>query len=93
MKIDERLIEDVARNARIALSEEEKRRFVKEFKEILDAFSVIAQSPTDASPSPHPQPVVDVMRPDEPGVCLSQDQALANTTHKKDGYFKGPRAL
>jgi aspartyl-tRNA(Asn)/glutamyl-tRNA(Gln) amidotransferase subunit C len=93
MQIDKQLIERVAQNARIALTDKEKERFVKEFAEILDAFSVVAAAPSSDKMSVHPQPIMDVMREDKPHQCLSQQDALSNTQHKKDGYFKGPRAL
>jgi aspartyl-tRNA(Asn)/glutamyl-tRNA(Gln) amidotransferase subunit C len=93
MNVDKTLIEKVAQNARISLSEKEKEKFVKEFAEILEAFSVVAEAPVAAVPSVHPQPIADVMRDDVPAACLSQEEALANTKHKKDGYFKGPRAV
>ncbi|MEK6822774.1 MAG: Asp-tRNA(Asn)/Glu-tRNA(Gln) amidotransferase subunit GatC [Nanoarchaeota archaeon] len=93
MKIDKALIESVARNARITLSEKEKERFVKEFAEILDAFSIVAQAPASDVASVHPTPVVDVTRADTPTACLSQDEALSTTQLKKDGYFKGPKVL
>ena len=93
MMIDKALIESVARNARITLSEKEKERFVKEFAEILDAFSVVAQAPVNDVASVHPTPVVDVTRPDTPTTCLTQEQALSMTQHKKDGYFKGPKIV
>jgi aspartyl/glutamyl-tRNA(Asn/Gln) amidotransferase C subunit len=93
MNVDKALIEAVAVNARIALSEKEKERFVKDFKEILEAFSIVSSAPVSDRISVHPEPVVDVMRSDEPHTCLTQEAALRNTQHKKDGYFKGPRAL
>lgn len=93
MNVDTRLIESVAANARIALSDKEKERFVKEFKDILEAFSVVAAAPVGDVLSVHPGPVVDVVRKDVPVPCLSQEDALRNTSHRKDGYFKGPKAL
>jgi len=33
------------------------------------------------------------MREDKEAKCLPQDEALSLTEHKKDGYFKGPKAL
>ncbi len=93
MKVDDALIEAVAKNARLTLTSEERKRFAKEFTEILDAFSLIASAPAADEPSTHPFPIRNVAREDEQQPCLSQDEALANTQHKKDGYFKGPRAL
>jgi len=93
MNVDKKLIESVAANARIALTDKEKERFVKDFNDILDAFSIVAGAPVSDAMSVHPEPVVNVTRDDKPTPCLSQDAALSNTQHKKDGHFKGPRAL
>jgi aspartyl-tRNA(Asn)/glutamyl-tRNA(Gln) amidotransferase subunit C len=93
MKVDDALIEAVAKNARLTLTPDERKRFAKEFKEILDAFSIIASAPVADEASTHPFPIQDVTRDDKPKPCLTQEQALANTQHKKDGYFKGPKAL
>ena len=40
MKIDKELIENVAKLARLELTDKEKELFVKDFKDILDSFSV-----------------------------------------------------
>ena len=93
MKIDKKVIEDVAKNARLNLSEAEKERFIKEFNEILDAFSIVASAPVSDKASVHPEPILDVVREDVQTPCLTQDEALANTKHQKDGYFKGPKAV
>ncbi|MFQ5474271.1 MAG: aspartyl/glutamyl-tRNA amidotransferase subunit C [Candidatus Nanoarchaeia archaeon] len=38
MNVDEALIEKVASNARLNLTDEEKKRYVPQFKEILESF-------------------------------------------------------
>ena len=93
LKVDDALIEAVAKNARLTLTPDERKRFAREFAEILDSFSHIASAPAADEPSTHPFPIRNITRKDEPQPCLSQEDALANTQHKKDGYFKGPRAL
>jgi len=35
----------------------------------------------------------NVLREDKEEKCLSQKEALSLTEHKKDGYFKGPKAV
>ena len=94
MKVDKELIENVADIARLKLSEKEKEKFVKEFKEILNAFSKIDEVDTSkAKNSFQPVELKDMIREDKAEPSLSQEEALANTKHKKDGYFKGPRAV
>lgn len=94
MKIDKELIKRVASNARINLTEKEVRNFIPEFKEILDVFSKISKVNTKGvKESFHPVDIKNNVREDKVEKCLTQDEALRNTKHKKDGYFKGPKAI
>jgi aspartyl-tRNA(Asn)/glutamyl-tRNA(Gln) amidotransferase subunit C len=94
MKIDKELIENVAKIARLELSEKEKEIFVKDFKEILGAFSDINSCDTKGIEfSFQPVELKNMTREDKVEKSLSQEEALSNTELKKDGYFKGPRAV
>lgn len=94
MEIDKKLIENVSRLARLELKEDEKEQFVSDFKEILDAFSKIDEADTSGiKASFQPVEIKNKMREDLVEESLSQEDALKNTEHKKDGYFKGPRAI
>lgn len=92
--IDKRLCKKIAANARLELSEEEVEKFTIELKEILKAFSELdGVDISNTSMAMHPIKLKNVLREDKKEECLSQDRALENTRHKKDGYFKGPRAV
>lgn len=94
VKVDKELILKVAENARLQLSEDEVKQFVKEFKEILEAFSKIDEVDTKRiEPSMQPVALKNVLREDKTEPSLTQEEALKNTAHTKDGYFKGPRAV
>jgi aspartyl-tRNA(Asn)/glutamyl-tRNA(Gln) amidotransferase subunit C len=94
MKIDKELITKVAKNARLNLSAKEVNDFIKDFNDILSNFSVLDEVKTDnVKPSFQPIPVKNVFREDKVGKCFTQDEALSNTKHSKDGYFKGPKAF
>ena len=94
MKIDKNLIENVAQLARLNLSEKEKELFVKDFKDILDSFSKISKCDTkNVKPSFQPVEIKNRLREDLVEESLSQEEALSNTKHKKDGYFKGPKVI
>ncbi len=94
MKVDKELISKVAKNARLNLSDKEIDEFIKDFKEILDQFSVLDKVDTkDVKPSFQPLPLKNVSRDDKVGKCLSQEEALNNTQNKKDGFFKGPKSF
>ena len=94
MKIDQELIEHVAELARLRLTESEIKRFLPQLKEILEAFSKIDEVNTkDTNPSIQPVLLKNIVREDKPEKCLSQEEALKNSLHTKDGYFKGPKAV
>ena len=94
MQVDRNLLEHVAQVARIKLSEKEIEKFLPQLKEALEFFSQLKEINTDdVKPSFQPVELKNVMREDEAKECLSQDEALSLTENKKDGYFKGPRAV
>ena len=94
MEVDRKLLEHVASIARIKLSEDEINKFLPQLKESLEFFSKLNEINTDGiNPSFHPVPLKNAMREDIKKESLSQDEALSQTEHKKEGYFKGPRAV
>jgi aspartyl-tRNA(Asn)/glutamyl-tRNA(Gln) amidotransferase subunit C len=94
MDIDRKLIEKVAEVARLKLTEEEIQKFLPQLKDSLNAFSEISSINTNGvKPSFHPLPIHNSIREDIPREGLTQEEALSLTHHKKDGYFKGPRAV
>jgi aspartyl-tRNA(Asn)/glutamyl-tRNA(Gln) amidotransferase subunit C len=91
-KIDKALIRHVADVSRLKLTEKEIEEFLPQLKEILDTFSEIQKVDTEGTkPSYHPVELKNRTREDIPWKPLSNEEALKNTTHKKDGYFMGPR--
>ncbi len=94
MEVDRKVIEKVAETARLKLTEEEIKKFLPQLKEALEFFSQLQEVNTEGvKPSFQPVEIKNVMREDAEKQCLSQDDALSLTEHKKDGYFKGPRAV
>jgi len=94
MKVDKELIRNVAALARLKLTSEEEEKFVEDFKEILKSFSVLDELDTKGFEGAfHPIELKNRIRDDLVEESLSQEEALSNTKHKKDGYFKGPRAI
>ena len=94
MKVDEALIKRIGGLARINITDKEIKKFKPEFKEILDAFSKLDEVKVDGvNPSFQPVELKNFTREDKIEECLSQEKALENSGNKKDGYFKGPRAV
>lgn len=94
MEVDKKLLEHVAEVARLKLSDNEINKFLPQLKELLEFFSQLKDINTsNVKPSFQPVELKNAMREDKEGKCLSQDDALSLTEHKKNGYFKGPRAV
>ena len=94
VNINKELVERIANNAKLSLTDKEKDRFSNELKEIIDAFSKLDEVDTkDVDISLQPVELKNSLREDKAKECLSQEEALSLTEHKKDGYFKGPRAV
>jgi aspartyl-tRNA(Asn)/glutamyl-tRNA(Gln) amidotransferase subunit C len=87
-------IDHVARLARLALSDEERERLREQLGLILDhAARVQEVAAEDVPPTAHPVPQTNVFRSDEPGECLTADEALAGAPETEDGRFKVPRIV
>lgn len=94
VKIDKKLIEHVAEVARLNLSEKEIETFSRELKEVIESFSSIDKIDTKGiETSLQPVELKNMLREDKKEECFTQEEALSLTEHKKDGYFKGPRAV
>lgn len=88
-------IDHISKLALIDLSEEEKEKLSKELGDILNYFKKLDELDTSTvKPTTHPiDGLKNVFREDVPWESLSNEEALRNAKHKKDGYFKAPRIL
>lgn len=94
MQVDENLIKKIASLAKIKLSEEEVKEFIPQFNEILEYFSKLNEVDVkNIAPRFQPIEIKNAVREDKREKCLTQEEALKNTQHKKNGYFKGPRII
>ena len=94
VEISKELIEHVAEVARLKLTDKEIEKFSKELKEIIDVFSKIDKVDTkNIETSLQPVELKNMLREDKEEKTFSQEEALSLSEHKKDGYFKGPRAV
>ncbi len=90
----ESVIDKVAKVARLSLTDAEKKKFEKDMKEILSAFGSLDRAKTDGvKPAFQPLETKNVLREDIVEECLSQEDALSNTAHKENGFFKGPKVI
>ena len=94
IKVDRMLLEHIADTARLKLTEQEIKKFLPQLSEALEFFMQLEDvDTTGVKPSFQPVELKNVMREDIEKECLTQEEALSQTEHKKDGYFKGPRAI
>ncbi len=88
------VIDHVASLARLELTDQEKKKFLRDLNEILAAFRDLDKIDTkNVEPSFQPLPLSDVMRDDAIEKCITQERALFNTEHKEKGFFKGPKVV
>ena len=94
METNRKLIEKIASISRLNLTESEVNEFLPQLREILNAFSKIKEVNTEKiKPSFQPLEIKNIYREDKIEKCLSQEEALKNTKHKEDGFFKGPKTI
>jgi aspartyl-tRNA(Asn)/glutamyl-tRNA(Gln) amidotransferase subunit C len=94
MKVDKEVMKKIETNARLNLSEEEREKFMAQINDVLDYFDKIKEANTDdVEPSFHPMAIKNVFREDVVEESLTQEEALVNAKHKKDGFFKGPKVV
>lgn len=94
VKINKELIEHVAEVARLKLTDKEIEKFSKELKEVIEAFSSIDKVDTEGiDTSLQAVELKNMLREDKEEKSFTQEEALSLTEHKKEGYFKGPKAI
>jgi aspartyl-tRNA(Asn)/glutamyl-tRNA(Gln) amidotransferase subunit C len=87
-------VEHVARLSRLALGEAEVERMREQLDGILSYIDTLrALDTTGVEPTAHAVPQLNVMREDQLGACLSQDEALANAPDRTDAFFRVPRII
>lgn len=84
----------VARLARLALDDAQIDTFTTQLGAVLDhAADVEALDLDGVPPTAHPFPLRNVLRADEPGATLANEDALAAAPDAEDGRFRVPTIL
>ena len=92
LRVDEKLVQDIASLARLDLTEEETRTFVSQFKDILDYVSILNEVDTENVPPAYLSSTSkSVMREDEIEPSVPTPEFLANAPEAQDGYVVIPR--
>ncbi|GGL01009.1 aspartyl/glutamyl-tRNA(Asn/Gln) amidotransferase subunit C [Salinibacterium xinjiangense] len=83
------VVSHLANLARIALTPDEIVKLTGELGAIVDAVAKVSEVATpDVPPTSHPIPLVNVFRPDIPGVTLTTAEALAGAPEHDGSRFK-----
>ncbi len=86
------LVLELAKAARLNLSDEETAKYTQQLSVILDAFKELDEVSTDGvEPSYHPIEIADSLREDE--VKKWVWDPLANVVDKEGRYIRGPRII
>jgi aspartyl-tRNA(Asn)/glutamyl-tRNA(Gln) amidotransferase subunit C len=96
VEVTKELIQRVARNARLNLTDAELEKFVPQIKEIiLDSFNKLDEVDAKEEASFQPIPLSNRFRKDEAKKSFSNEDALKNVSQKlrENGYIKGPKVM
>ena len=89
MKLSNEDVLNIARLARLGLTEDEVERFREQLSHLLEHFEVLQQvDTTDVPPTAHSILLQTVVRDDEVADSLPPDQILANAPQKEEDFFK-----
>ena len=92
VKVDEKLVKEIAALARLDLSQEETEMFVSQFKDILDYVSILNEVDTENIPPAYLSSAnKSVIREDEIQESVPTQKFLANAPQSKDDYVVIPR--
>ena len=91
MSLSRKDVLQVARLARLELTDDELTRMADQLNRILGYVEQIQQLNTDGvEPLAHPLPVQNVFREDDPAPSLPIDEALSNAPTRVGDYFGVP---
>ncbi|MFZ4515856.1 MAG: Asp-tRNA(Asn)/Glu-tRNA(Gln) amidotransferase subunit GatC [Acidimicrobiia bacterium] len=87
-------VEHVAQLARLALTAEEVQRYTAQLEAILEHADELAAIDTaGVTPTAHPVPLLNVLRPDVVRPGAERAEVLAAAPAVEDGRFRVPRIL
>lgn len=94
VKVDEKLVREIASLARLDLTDEETKTFVPQFQDILKYFSILNELDTENVPPAYLSSAnKSVMRNDEVESPVPTGEFLANAPQAEDDYVVIPRVL
>ena len=92
--IDDTVMENVEILAKLALTEEERKKAKEKMQEMLDYVDKLNELDTDGiEPLSHTFSMGNVFREDVVIPSLDRELALSNAPQQEDGYFRVPKIL
>lgn len=92
VKVDEKLVKEIASLARLDLSKEETEMFVSQFKDILDYVSILNEVDTENVPPAYLSSAnKNLPREDVVEESVPTDEFISNAPQSKDDYIVIPR--
>ena len=89
MQLSQDEVRHVAELAKLQLTDAEVAQFTEQLSAVLDYAERLREVDTShVPPTPYPLPLTNVLLADEPGPCLSNEEALANAPDRADGFFR-----
>ena len=87
-------VANLARLARIEMSDDELVSLASEFTVILEAVARVQEvAGADVAPTSHPLPLRNVFRPDVPTPSLTPEEALSGAPASEEQRFRVPQIL
>ncbi|HLB01807.1 MAG TPA: Asp-tRNA(Asn)/Glu-tRNA(Gln) amidotransferase subunit GatC [Nitrospiria bacterium] len=94
MKITREQVENVARLARLAISEREKELFTRQLGEILTYIEKLKELDTSkVDPISHVLPIKNIFREDEVRPSLPREEILKNAPDRTEEFFRVPKII
>ena len=92
--VTEHTVEQIAKLAKLSLTEEERRLMQNDLQAILSyAQQLVELDARNIEPTAHGLPVFNVFRSDCCTQSTDREQLLANAPAQKDGYYTVPRVV
>ena len=94
MAVDREEVLNIAKLARLRLSETEVEVFREQLSEILDYVEKLSEVDTsEVEPTTHAVPLAMHLRADEPRSRLTREEVLSNAPDQADGHFRVPKVV
>lgn len=86
-------IHHIAKLSRLALTDEEAKRYEEQLNRILGHIDQLSSHTLEAEPSAHAMPIFDVIRADVARPGFTQQEALANAPRQAMDQFQIPKVI